>query len=90
MTAQKLPPIVRVTWVDAEEVGDVGWNCLKVQNRRAKTPCPSIVSVGHVLYRGDKHISLVSTIGPGISGTVEKIPFQFIISIEELTPNAKV
>lgn len=91
MTTKKSQlPVVRVTWIDAEEVGDIGWNCLKHQKRKAKEPCPTIISVGHVLFQSDKHISLVSTIGPDISGAVEKIPSQFIVSIEELVPNAEV
>ena len=90
MVTKKELPIVRVVWVDAEEVGDIGWNCLNEQKRKAKEPCPTIITVGHVLYRGDKHISLVSTVGPDISGAVEKIPSEFIISVEELVPNAKV
>ena len=90
MTTKKELPIARVTWIDAEEVGEIGWNCLKEQKRKAKEPCPTIISVGHVLYQGDKHISLVSTIGPDISGAIEKIPAEFIVSIEELTPNAKL
>ena len=90
MTTKKELPIVRVTWIDAEEVGEIGWNCLKEQKRKAKEPCPIIISVGHVLFQSDKHISLVSTIGPDISGAVEKIPSEFVVSIEELAPNARV
>ena len=90
MTTKKELPVVRVTWIDAEEVGDTGWNCLRDQKRKAKEPCPTIISVGHVLFQSDKHISLVSTIGPDISGAVEKIPSQFVVSIEELIPNAKL
>lgn len=84
--------IARVTWVDAEESGDIGWNCLKETIKKAKSPCPTMVSVGHVLYRDDKHISLVSTIGQEECGRLEKIPMSFVVKIEILgaDKNAKV
>ena len=35
-------PIVEVTWVDAEEIGDIGWNVRSDILRAAKKPCPTI------------------------------------------------
>ena len=84
--------IAKVVWVDAEESGDIGWNCLKETLKKAKLPCPIMISVGHILYKDDKHISLVSTIGNNECGRLEKIPVGFIVSIEFLEggENAKI
>ena len=82
--AHKTYRIVEVTWVDAEEVGEVGWNDLKSQLKSAKKPCPTMRSVGYVLYQGETHISLISTAGTDVSSTLEKIPTGFIKEIREL------
>lgn len=84
--------IAKVTWVDAEESGELGWNCLKETIRKAKTPCPVMISVGHVLFKDDKHISLVSTLGKEECGRLEKIPLSFVVSLEvmEVNKNAKI
>ena len=76
--------IVEVTWVDAEESGDIGWNNLKAQLKYAKKPCPEMISIGFEAFRNDKHIALISSIGPKVCGTVEKIPMGFVISVDEL------
>ena len=78
--------LVEVTWVDAEEYGEVGWNDLKAMKRYAKKPCPVMRSVGYVLHQDDQHISLASTIGDKECSTVEKVPCHFIISITDLIP----
>lgn len=83
-TNPKNYPIVEVTWVDAEELGDVGWNCLKEQLKAAKKPCPTMKSVGYVLYKGEDHIALASTVGADLVSTVEKIPTGFVKEIREL------
>lgn len=77
-------PIVEVVWIDAEEKGEIGWNDLKAQLRYAKKPCPEMHTVGYEVYRGKDHISILSTIGPGESSTLEKIPLGFVKSIKEL------
>ena len=77
-------PIVEVVWIDAEEKGDVGWNDLKAQLRAAKKSCPEMHTVGYEVYRGKDHISILSTIGPDESSTLEKIPLGFVKSIKEL------
>tara|TARA_B100001094_G_scaffold333417_1_gene411892 strand:+ start:29941 stop:30204 length:264 start_codon:yes stop_codon:yes gene_type:complete len=77
--------IVKVTWIDAEEYGEIGWNSLKSMKTYAKKPCPTMTSVGHVLYEDDNHISLISTVGEKESSSVDKIPKSFINKIEELT-----
>ena len=76
--------IVKVTWIDAEEYGEVGWNSLKSMKTYAKKPCPTMISVGHVLYEDDDHISLISTLGDKESSSLEKIPKSFVTKIEEL------
>ena len=79
--------IVRVTWVDAEEKGEIGWNSLASMKRYAKKPCPVMVTVGQVIYQDDDHISLLSSIGPQECSSMEKIPIAFVKSIEELLPD---
>ena len=75
--------IVEVTWVDAEEKGEAGWNDLKQQLAYAKKPCPVMHSVGYVFHNDKHHITLASTIGPKCS-TVEKIPATFVQKVREL------
>ena len=84
MPKRKQYPIVEVTWIDAEEHGDVGWNDLKSQLAHAKKPCPQMKSVGYCVYRDKEHISLLSTIGDKDSSTLEKIPLGFVLSVREL------
>ena len=45
MSKQKHYDVAEVTWVDAEEVGDTGWNNLKGQLQDAKKPCPVMKTV---------------------------------------------
>ncbi len=76
--------IVEVVWIDAEEHGEVGWNDLKEQLTHAKKPCPTMTTVGYLVYDGKDHISLLSTIGNKECSTLEKIPKGFIVSITTL------
>ena len=77
--------IVEVVWVDAEEIGETGWNDLKGQLRDAKKPCTVMNSVGYLVFQNDKHVSLLSTIGKDLASTLEKIPSGFIVEINKLT-----
>ena len=77
--------LVEVVWVDAEELGETGWNNLKSQLRDAKKPCPQMKSIGYLVFQNDKHISLLSTMGKDLASTLEKIPVGFIIEINKLT-----
>ena len=77
--------IVEVTWVDAEESGDIGWNSLKAQLKYAKKPCPVMRSVGYEVYRSDEHIALLSSIGDKDCSSLEKIPMSFVTSVVTLT-----
>jgi len=79
--------IVEVTWTDAEEHGEVGWNNLKSQLKYAKKPCPVMRSVGYEVHRTSEHISLLSSIGDKECSTVEKIPMSFVMSIRVMIPS---
>jgi len=81
--------VVKVEWLDAEENGDVGWNDLKKQLAHAKKPCPLMKSVGFLVFEGEEHIAILSTIGPDEASTLEKIPKSFIKSITHLVPQTK-
>ena len=75
-----------MTWVDAEELGDVGWNNLRDQLKCAKKPCPVMKSVGYCVYRSDTHISLLSSMGKDVASTLEKIPTSFVVEVTVLVP----
>ena len=77
-------PLVEIIWVDAEEHGEVGWNCIEEMKTAAKTEPKEMKSVGYVLYQGEKHISLVGTVGPEECSTLNKIPTEFIREIRKL------
>ncbi len=77
---------VLVVWEDAEEHGDVGWNNLKDQLKYAKKPCPVMRTVGFEIYKNEKHIALLSSMGNIECSTVEKIPMSFVIEITPLIP----
>jgi|TARA_Y100000310_G_scaffold287712_1_gene312786 hypothetical protein len=82
---QKEYELAEVIWIDAEEHGDTGWNSLREQLAYAKKSCPSMRTVGYIVYEGPEHIALLSTIGDKECSTVEKIPRAFIKSINPLT-----
>ena len=81
--------LVEVIWVDAEELGEVGWNNLKSQLRDAKNPCTVMNSVGYLVFQSDKHVSLLSTMGKDLSSTLEKIPSGMIVKINKLRREEK-
>jgi hypothetical protein len=45
-------PIVEVVWLDAEEHGEVGWNDTAKMLEYATLPCPTMRSVGYLVYEG--------------------------------------
>ena len=87
MAKKKEYEIVEVTWIDAEEHGEIGWNNLKAQLKYAKKECPVMRSVGFEVWRDDNHIALLSSIGDKECSSVEKIPTGFIMSITILSPS---
>jgi len=82
----KDPKIVKVSWYDAEEIGEVGWNNLADQKKAAKKPPPLMRSVGFLIYEGNLHVSLLSTLGDKEASTLEKIPQGMIVEMVELSP----
>lgn len=84
MPKSKKYDMVRVTWIDAEEYGEVGWNSLPAQLKYAKSPLIPVESVGFEVYRDKKHIALLSSIGGKECSTLEKIPIAFVKSIDKL------
>ena len=86
----KVYSMVEVCWIDAEEFGEVGWNDIKSQLAHAKKPCPTMRSVGYLVYEGKEHLSLLSTIGDKECSTLEKIPKAFIKSVTVLSANQPV
>jgi len=79
-------PVIKVTWFDAEEIGEVGWNSLIDQKKAAKKRPPLMESVGFLIHDCSTHLSLLSTIGPNESSTLEKIPKGVIMEITNLVP----
>ena len=71
--------IVELVWTDAEEYGDNGWNDMNELLNYSKKPCPVMQSIGYVAFEDDDHISLISTVAPGVCGKVEKIPRGWIV-----------
>ena len=76
--------LVEITWLDAEEYGDIGWNSLKDMKAYSKKPCPKMRTVGYILFKDETHIAVVSTIGKKDCSSVNKIPCEFIIKIDHL------
>jgi len=81
--------LVEVIWVDAEEIGDVGWNELKATKASAKKPCPTMHTVGYVLFEGPYHISVISSVGDQECSSLNKIPTAFVKEIRELIPSTQ-
>lgn len=77
-------PLVEVTWIDAEEIGQVGWNDLDEMIDEASKPCPIVRSVGFLIFSSESHISLVRAFYSEGCSTVEKIPKRFIEDLRYL------
>lgn len=77
-------PIVEVVWVDAAELGEIGWNNLEEMLEEAKKPCPLVHSIGYLVFSSESHISLVRAFYDGGCSTVEKIPKRFIEDLRYL------
>lgn len=81
---EKIPRLVKVTWVDAMTIGGSGWIEKDEAKANAKEPLPMMLTVGFVLHNDEEQISLTSTIGPGETAQVNKIPKRMIVRIEEV------
>jgi len=66
--------IIEVVWVDAQEVGQVGWNDLNDVLTESENPCPIMHSIGYLVWSDKEQISLVRTLGEDQCSTLEKIP----------------
>ena len=81
--------IIKVIWFDAEEYGEIGWNSIRAIKIYAKKPCPKMITVGHLLFDSESHVSVVSTIGDKETTKLEKIPKCMILSLEILEDSEK-
>ena len=77
-------PLVEVIWIDAEEVGEVGWNNPDEVLADASKDCPVVHSVGYVIFDSNSHISLIRSWHEDGFSSVEKIPKGFIREIRAL------
>jgi len=80
----KVPRLVKVTWIDAMTIGGAEWLEKDEAKSSAKEPLPMMLTVGFVLHNDEEQISLTSTIGPGETAQVNKIPKRMVIRIEEV------
>lgn len=80
----KIPRLVKVTWIDALTVGGSGWLGKDESKVSAKEPLPMMLTVGFILHQDEEQISLTSTIGPNETAQVNKIPKCMITKIEEI------
>lgn len=81
----KIPKLVRVTWIDALTVGGAGWLLKEEAKNSAKEPLPMMITVGFVLYHDEEQLAVTSTLGPGETAQVNKIPKRMIVKIEEVS-----
>ena len=80
----KIPRLVKVTWIDALTIGGAEWLEKDAAKSSAKEPLPMMLTVGFVLHHDEEQISITSTIGPGETAQVNKIPKRMVIKIEEV------
>lgn len=80
----KIPRLVKVTWIDAMTIGGAEWLEKDAAKSSAKEPLPMMLTVGFVLHHDEEQISITSTIGPCETAQVNKIPKRMVIKIEEV------
>ena len=76
--------LVKVTWVDAETIGDTGWSDLEEMRLVAVQEPPIMQTVGFVLYDSPTHIAVTDSIGLKDCGHMTKIPKTMIKSMAHL------
>ena len=76
--------LVEVLWIDAEEVGEIGWNNSEDMLEEASKPCPLVHSIGYLVFDSESHISLIRAFFDGGCSSVEKIPKRFIEDLRVL------
>jgi hypothetical protein len=84
--------MVRVVWVDAETIGDNGWQELDEVQASIETPPPLMKTVGfllgiHTIDGQMTHVSVTDSIGDKECGHVTKIPMCMIRSMVYLKEN---
>ena len=80
---------VKITWLDAETIGDGGWLELEECMREMLTPLPTVISIGYVLCRNKQCITIADTISSDCVGVINRIPLGMIVSIERLSVNVR-
>lgn len=80
----KIPKLVKILWVDAYTIGGEDWIEKDVAKSYAKEPLPHMLTVGFVLFTDNEQVAVTSTIGPGETAQVNKIPKRMIIKMETL------
>jgi hypothetical protein len=76
--------IVRIRWIDAETIGDSGWQDLEEVKESIETEPPTMITVGFVLGEYATHITLTDSLGTKECGHLTKIPIEMIKSIDIL------
>lgn len=76
--------IVKVTWIDAETIGDSGWQDLYDVTVAFDTTPPIMKTVGFLLGEYSTHLTLTDSLGDKECGHVTKIPREMIKKIEYL------
>jgi len=80
----KVPKLVKILWVDAYTIGGEDWIEKDMAKSYAKEPLPHMLTVGFVLFMDNEQVAVTSTIGPGETAQVNKIPKRMIIKMETL------
>lgn len=80
----KIPKLVKILWVDAYTIGGEDWIERDVAKSYAKEPLPHMLTVGFVLFMDNEQVAVTSTIGPGETAQVNKIPKRMIIKMDTI------
>lgn len=76
--------IVKVIWIDAETIGDSGWQDFIEISLILDTTPPIMSTVGFLLGEYSTHLTLTDSLGDKECGHVTKIPREMIRSVEYL------
>jgi hypothetical protein len=76
--------IIEIFWVDAESVGDSGWQSLEESQATITSPSPIMKTCGYVLHEATDFIVVTDSLGTEECGQITKIPSCMVQSIHEL------
>ena len=76
--------IVKILWIDAETIGDSGWQDLEEIKESIEAEPPVMTTVGFLLGEYPTHITVTDSLGTKECGHLTKIPRDMIRSIEIL------